>query len=220
LQTAYTTVLENIAAAARRSGRSPSDITLVAVTKALSAEKTAALLALGATHIGENRVQVLEAKREQLDLSGVNVHFIGSLQANKAKYLVGQTALIQSVDRLSLAEEISKQAQKKSVTQDILLEVNIGGEAQKGGVRKDELAALYEQVQALDGLCVKGLMAIPPFGQEEAQTREYFREMKMLFDGFSDLRVLSMGMSADYRMAIEEGATMVRVGSALTSGKV
>lgn len=145
---------------------------------------------------------------------------IGQLQTNKVKYVIGNASLIQSVDRLELAKEISRLAVKAGITQDVLAEVNIGGEAQKGGIAPDELKDLLSIISELPGIRVKGLMCVPPAVGEEA--RRYFASMRRLFEDIAsagipgvDMRELSMGMSGDYKSAIKEGATMVRVGTAI-----
>ena len=182
---------ENICRAAQNSGRAAQDITLVAVTKAMDAVHTAALLSLGVRHIGENRVQSLQDKMTALDLSGVNVHFIGNLQTNKAKYLVGEVACIQSVDRPALAVEIDRLAGQRGLRQQVLLEVNIGREEQKGGCLPEQLPDFLAGCRALPGIDVAGLMAIPPFGLDEKELRGHFRAMRTLFDRESGLHVLS-----------------------------
>lgn len=175
----------------------------------------------GANVFGESRAQELGEKMPMFEEFGADVHFIGQLQTNKVKYVIGNASLIQSVDRLELAKEISRLAVKAGITQDVLAEVNIGGEAQKGGIAPDELKDLISVISELPGIRVKGLMCVPPaVGEEEA--RRYFASMRRLFEDIAsagipgvDMRELSMGMSGDYKSAIKEGATMVRVGTAI-----
>ena len=210
----------NIAEAAKKSGRTSDDILLVAVskTKPLSALQEA--YNAGIRDFGENKVQELCDKYDQLP-KDIRWHMIGHLQTNKVKYVIGNASLIQSVDRLELAREISRLAVKAGITQDVLAEVNIGGEAQKGGIAPDELKDLISVISELPGIRVKGLMCVPPaVGEEEA--RRYFASMRRLFEDIAsagipgvDMRELSMGMSGDYKSAIKEGATMVRVGTAI-----
>ena len=210
----------NIAEAAKKSGRTSDDILLVAVskTKPLSALQEA--YNAGIRDFGENKVQELCDKYDQLP-KDIRWHMIGHLQTNKVKYVIGNASLIQSVDRLELAKEISRLAVKAGITQNVLAEVNIGGEAQKGGIAPCELKDLLSIISELPGIRVKGLMCVPPaVGEEEA--RRYFASMRRLFENIAsagipgvDMRELSMGMSGDYKSAIKEGATMVRVGTAI-----
>lgn len=219
IQENYARVRENIAAACAAAHRSETEITLVAVTKFVPVERIAPALELGIGHVGENRAQEFRDKLEFFGKYGVTRHFIGQLQTNKIKYVVGQAHLIQSVDRLELAAEISRQAERRKITQDILVEVNIGAEAQKGGADVAQLRPFLEQVAALPRLRVQGLMCIPPALDAEA-ARPYFARMCALFEECRSIpgvwmQHLSMGMSGDYSAAIQEGATMVRLGSAL-----
>ena len=211
-----------IAEAAVKSGRRPEDITLLAATKTVPVEVINHGIALGLDHIGENRVQELCDKYDLLERDRTDVQFIGHLQTNKVKYLIGKVSMIQSVDNLKLAREISRLSAREGLTMDVLVEVNIGREANKSGVLPEALPALVGEIAALEALRVRGLMAIPPADAEEAATRRYFSKM---FEYFIDMKhkkldnvsmdVLSMGMSADYTQAILAGANMVRVGSAL-----
>ena len=212
-------VQDNIASACARANRKEKDVTLIAVTKFMPIERIALALNAGIAHIGENRVQELLEKLPFFKEKDATVHFIGQLQTNKVKYIIEQAHCIQSVDRFTLAGEIERQAAKANTVQDILVEVNIGGEAQKGGIDESNLFELLGEIQAYDHLRVKGLMCVPPAGTAE-EARPYFRKMKELFEASKsvpgvEMLHLSMGMSADYAVAIEEGATMVRVGSAL-----
>ena len=210
------------AEAAVRSGRKPEDITLLAATKTVPAEVINHGIALGIDHIGENRVQELMGKYEAYDLSHCALHFIGHLQKNKIKYLVGRVSMIESVDGEKLAGEISRLSEKQHLVTDILIEVNIGNEENKSGVRPRDLSGLIEQIAPLPGIRVRGLMAIPPADVPEETTRNYFYQMRQYFVDIKTKKIdnvamdlLSMGMSADYSLAIEEGANLVRVGTAL-----
>ncbi len=222
----YQTITGNIRRAAEAAGRSYGDITLIGVTKFFPVEAIAEAVECGLSSVGENRVQELLSKLDYFSENELNVHLIGQLQTNKVKYVVGRVTLIQSVDRPALAQAINARAATLGIVQDILLEVNIGGEEQKGGVCVNDLPALMQLISGMPNICVKGLMCVPPAVGEEA-ARPYFAQMKKLFDGLSgsdipnvSMQQLSMGMSGDYMSAIAEGATMVRVGSALFGQRV
>ncbi len=217
----YNEITENIALAARTSGRSASDITLVAVSKFVDEGRINEAYAAGARVFGESRAQELTQKLPMFEDFGADVHFIGQLQTNKVKYVVGHVSTIQSVDRIELAEEISRIAKKRDTVQRILVEVNIGCEPQKGGAEPAKLNEFLTSISRLDAIRVEGLMCIPPAVEEDA-ARRYFAEMRALFDKAKGydlpnvfMNTLSMGMSRDYRAAVAEGATMVRVGNAL-----
>ena len=175
----------------------------------------------GANVFGESRAQELGEKMPMFEEFGADVHFIGQLQTNKVKYIIGRVKTIQSVDRIELANEISRLAQKKNIVQDVLIEVNIGSEPQKGGAEPDKLNEILSSISRLPGIRVDGLMCIPPAVDGE-NVRRYFAMMRELFEkakGYDMpnvfMNTLSMGMSGDYRAAVAEGATMVRVGRAL-----
>jgi pyridoxal phosphate enzyme (YggS family) len=208
--------------AAVKSGRAPEDITLLAATKTVPVEVINRGIALGIDHIGENRVQELRDKYDSYDLSGCELQFIGHLQTNKVKYLVGRVSMIQSVDQLKVAEEISRLSEKQNLVTDILIEVNIGQEPNKSGVLPQNLYELIESAAALPGIRIRGLMAIPPAGAPERETMNYFSRMNQYFIDIKSKKIdnvtmdfLSMGMSADYFQAILSGANLVRVGTAL-----
>lgn len=217
----YLSVVENIASACAACGRSESDVTLITVTKFVDTERIAEAVAAGARHVGENRPQEFRDKLEFFRENGLDAHLIGQLQLNKVKYVVGNASLIQSVDRQELAAEISRLAEKHGIVQNVLVEVNIGGEAQKSGVPPEELKDFLSLISELPGIRVKGMMCVPPsVGEEEA--RRYFASMRRLFEDIAsahipgvEMQELSMGMSGDYKSAIMEGATMVRVGTAI-----
>jgi len=220
----YDRIREGIASACAASGRREQDVTLVAVTKFVPEERIAPALELGIRNVGENRAQELTQKLEFFKTHNCDIHFIGQLQTNKVKYIIGQVDLVQSVDRYQLAQELERQAGKLSIVQDILVQVNIGREPQKGGVVEEELSAFLEAVSDMPHLKVKGLMCVPPEAAEE-EARRYFARMRRLWEACSSLpgvemRHLSMGMSGDYRAAVREGATMVRIGSALFGPRV
>lgn len=201
-----------IAAACERAGRAPSAVTLIAVTKTFPAEAVTAAIRAGIANVGENRVQ--EARDKQPLVEGsVRWHLIGHLQSNKAKDAVRLFDVIQSVDSIELAEKLARAADAAQKQQEILLQVNIGREPQKSGIEPDAFADTVKEMAAFPSLRVRGLMAIPPAGEAEA-TRAYFRELRAMRDG-EGMEQLSMGMSEDFEVAIEEGSTMVRVGRAI-----
>jgi len=214
-------IQERIISAAQCSGRNPDSVKLVAVSKNQPAEAVKAAVEAGQQIFGENYVQEFLDKAQQLPES-VEWHFIGSLQSNKVKYLAGLTRLIHSVDRLSLAREIDRQWEKVGRPCEILLQVNISGETTKSGTTTEELFQLAREVALLPHIRIKGLMTMPPFFDEPERARPYFRELKRLsgllaagnIPGIT-MEELSMGMSGDFEVAIEEGATLVRVGSAI-----
>jgi len=202
-------VEERIAEACARAGRQRSDVTLVAVTKTFPAAMVEEAIAAGATNVGENRVQ--EARDKKPLVNGqARWHLIGHLQSNKAKDAVKLFDVIQTVDSVALAEKLSKAASKPI---DVLIEVNIGNEPQKAGVLTNEITPLVDQIAKLPNLSVRGLMTIPPVGTRD-ESRKHFRQLRDLRDRLG-LRELSMGMSEDFEAAIEEGATIVRVGRAI-----
>lgn len=215
-------IRENIAQAALKSGRSASDVHLMAVTKTIEPIFINHAIDLGIDLIGENKVQELESKRENLHLENCDVHLIGHLQTNKVKKIVGRVSMIQSVDSLKLAQEIGKQSVSRGITTDILLEVNIGREESKTGFMPEQMEESLGEISGIDGIRVKGLMAIPPICETECEVRKFFSNMHQLFVDISakkldniDMGILSMGMSGDYQPAILEGANLVRIGSSI-----
>lgn len=216
----YKEITVNIARAAEKSGRRYEDITLLAATKTVDVGVINHAIESGIEVIGENRVQEFLSKYE--GYNSVSKHFIGHLQTNKVKDIIDKVSLIHSVDSYRLAEEISKQAVKRGITAEILLEINIGDEQSKSGFCYDEASEAAAKIALLDGIKIKGLMAIPPICENPEQNRPYFAKMKKLFIDIglkkidnSSMDILSMGMSDDYEVAIEEGANMVRLGTAL-----
>ena len=216
-------VQKKIAAAARAAGRDPAEVTLCAATKTQTDDTIRAAIAAGIRLCGENRVKELTAHLEANAYAGAEVHFIGHLQTNKVKQVVGRVSLIHSVDSERLLRAVAAQADKLGLVQDILLEVNIAGEESKGGVLPEDLPALAELAQNFACVRLRGLMAIPPVSTVSGSNRKYFSKMRNLFvdimkkmsDNYPIMDCLSMGMSADYEDAIAEGATLVRVGTAL-----
>ena len=215
-------VRERIARAAQRVGRRPEEILLVAVSKTVPVERIREAIEAGVPALGENRVQEAKEKIQALGRTMVPWHLVGHLQTNKVKDALALFDLIHSVDRLSLAEELDRRARVAGKRVDVLVQINVAGEATKGGFRDDELRPTLEALAGLEGLRVRGLMAIPPEPQEPEESRPYFKTMRTLLEtarGWRipglDLEALSMGMSADFEVAIEEGATIVRVGTAI-----
>lgn len=218
----YKLINEHIAEAAQKVGKKREDITFLAATKTVDAQTINHAISLGLDHIGENRVQELLSKYEDYNLSNCSLQFIGHLQTNKVRQIVGKVDLIQSVDSLKLAQEIAAQSVKRNLTTDILVEVNIGREENKSGVFEENLEELLAQIAQIHGISVQGLMTIPPICDNKQKISEYFNKMHRLFIDISqkkldniNMSILSMGMSDDYYEAILEGATMVRIGSAL-----
>ena len=215
-------ILSNIEKAALAAGRDPKEITLCAATKMNDAERVRQAIAAGIRCCGENRVQELTAKLADNAYEGADIHFIGHLQTNKVKQVVGKVSLIQSVDSLRLLEAIEKEAAKQGIVQNILLEINIGQEESKSGLQLDEVHQMLEKVAVSSSLQVKGLMAIPPVCQNPGDNNKFFEEMCKLsvditakkYDNVF-MEILSMGMSDDYADAIAHGSTMIRVGTAI-----
>lgn len=214
-------VKDQIAQAAIKSGRQFEDITLVAVTKTLPVDIINAAMTYGVTDIGENKVQEVMDKYDHI-LNEPKWHLIGHLQTNKVKYIIDKVSLIHSVDSLKLAEEISKRCEKIEKVMDILIQINVAEESTKFGIQRDEIFELVEQISLLPNVRIKGLMTIAPFVDDEVALRKYFSEMKDIFETLkktmynrADMTYLSMGMTNDYEVAIEEGANMVRIGTGI-----
>ena len=217
----YRAIEEKVEKACLRAGRKREDVTLIAVSKTKPVSMIHELLPLGVRDFGENKVQELTEKEEMLP-KDIRWHMIGHLQRNKVKYVVGKACMIHSVDSLRLAEEISKEALKKQISVPILVEVNVAGEESKFGVSVQEAPFLVEQICRLPGIEVKGLMTIAPYVEDPEENRIVFRNLRKLsvdiggknFDNVT-MDILSMGMTGDYEVAIEEGATHVRVGTGI-----
>jgi PLP dependent protein len=207
-----------IASACGRVGRSPAEVTLVAVTKGFSADVVAEALDAGASDLGENRAQEFREKTIAFPTFD-RWHFIGHLQTNKARVVVGSAVLIHSVDRLALAQEVSRRSHTLGLTQDVLIEVNVSGEPTKHGVDPAQTGSLAAAVADLPGVRVRGLMTMAPLSAEPEASRPFFADLKALSDRLTiDLPAaceLSMGMTRDFEVGVEEGATMVRVGEAI-----
>ena len=215
------TIRNRIAKACTESGRDPADVRLVAVSKVKSAELVNAAFVAGQQVFGESYVQEFRDKAEGVT-HPVEWHFVGALQSNKVKYLRGQVALIHSVDRLSLAREINRQWKKIDAVVPVLLQVNVGDESSKAGCDIDKLNELARRVAELPHLQIQGLMCLPPYCTDPEQVRPYFHRLRELAAGIDGqhiprvmMKELSMGMSGDFEVAIEEGATLVRIGTAI-----
>lgn len=223
----YDFINEKIAEAAMKAGKTRDDITFLSATKTVEPEYINYAISLGLSYIGENKVQELLSKYNQYNLENCSLQFIGHLQSNKVRQIVGKVDLIQSIDSMKLAKEVSKCSLKNNITSDILVEVNIGKEENKSGVMPEMLEELVEEISTLPAVNVKGLMTIPPICEKKDEIRRYFEKMNRLFLDISSKKldnvsmdILSMGMSSDYYEAILEGANMVRIGSALFGNRI
>jgi pyridoxal phosphate enzyme (YggS family) len=209
--------------AARVAGRNPTDIRLIAVTKSVPVERVLAAAACGCATFGENRIQEALAKMAQVNEAGdYEWHLLGALQSNKVKSIVGRFALLHAIDRVSVAEDLEKAMEGRAMRQPVLLQVNVSGEPTKHGLHPDKLAEATVEVSKLTNLQIRGLMTIAPLSASSEECRPYFRHLRELAEQLDRERIpevameeLSMGMSADFECAIEEGATMVRIGRAL-----
>ena len=214
-------IRDKISEAAAKSGRTPEDIRFMAVTKTVEPVFINHAIKCGVDLIGENKVQEFLSKKDFLDLDGVDCHLIGHLQTNKVRQIVPFVSTIQSLDSIKLAKEISKQSEKAGKVTDCLVEINIGDEGSKSGIDFKDIFSFIEAVSFLDGIRIKGLMAIPPICSKD-EVKKYFEKMNSLFIDIRDkkvdnidMSVLSMGMSGDYCEAIECGANLVRIGSSI-----
>jgi pyridoxal phosphate enzyme (YggS family) len=219
LEQNYSRLCMEIGQAAEKSGRDPDSVRLLAVSKKVPGERLRILWGLGHRLFGENRVQEARAKIPDMPTGG-EWHFIGGLQTNKAKEAVEWFDVIESVDRLELATELQKRAEVAGKNLKVLLEINVGGEAAKHGAKPEEAGTLFQAVNTMSRLEVRGLMAIPPFREEPEEARPFFRKLREIRDELeqasgASLPELSMGMSHDFPVAIAEGATLVRIGTAL-----
>ena len=215
LKNNITDIHKRIEDACARSGRSTDEVTLICVSKTVSPEMIKEAQSLGENVFGENRPQEL---RDKLPLiNGAQWHLIGHLQTNKVKYVVGNAVLIHSVDSLNIAEAINNEAFKKGIIQDILLEVNISGEESKYGLTTEQIPNIIKEVGSLKNIRFRGFMTMAPLGAPEEEIRSIFRQAHSLFTQYKDFGadILSMGMSGDFEIAVEEGSTHIRVGSAV-----
>lgn len=219
-------IRENITEAALRSGRSVSDIRLMGVTKTVDDARIMEAIEAGIDIIGENYVQEGKRKIEKMGKQ-VEWHMIGHLQSNKSKYAIKLFDLIHSVDRMSLARELDKRSKNAGLKTKILIEVNVSGEETKSGVRKDDALTLVKEIAGLRNLSIQGLMTMPPWFDNQEDARPFFVALRELRDRIIEedipdivMKELSMGMSGDYRVAVEEGATIVRIGTAIFGERV
>lgn len=221
----YSEILKNIEIAAKKAGKKPEDIILLAATKTVDSAIINHAIESGIKYTGDNKVQ--ELLQKEADLIPVIKHFIGHLQTNKVKDIITRVTMIESVDSIKLAKEISKQALKHNQTMDILLEINIGNEESKHGFLYENVLENVREIASLEGIKIKGLMAIPPICEKMEENRKYFQKMYKLFIDIGsqnidnvNMEYLSMGMSDDYMIAIEEGANIIRLGTALFGKRV
>ncbi len=220
-------IKERIAEAAIKSGRNENEVRLMAVTKTVEPIFINRAIECGIDLIGENKVQEFLSKKEHLKLEGCEAHLIGHLQTNKVRQIVGEVSMIQSVDSVKLAKEISKRSEMAGITTDCLIEVNIGGEESKTGIDGAFLDELICEVSEMKSIKIKGLMTIPPICEDERQLNKYFSKMHRIFIDIRDkkldnvnMTVLSMGMSSDYENAVLSGSTLVRVGTYLFGQRI
>lgn len=214
-------ILERIDKAAVKASRNPKDIQLIAVTKTVDVDVIKKAIEFGITDVGENKVQELTRKYEEIG-SEVKWHLIGHLQRNKVKYIIDKVDLIHSLDSYRLAEEIDKKAREIDRVIECLLQVNVSGEETKYGVDTEGAKKLIKEVSMLKNVKIVGLMTMAPYVENQEETRQYFRDLKLLSEEISEMKLenvemkhLSMGMSNDFDIAVEEGATLIRVGSSI-----
>ncbi len=215
-------ILKRTAAAAVRSGRNPEDITVIAVSKTVDAERAREAVKGGLINLGENRVQELVSKYDQLSDIDVKWHLIGNLQKNKVKYIIDKATLIHSVENIELANEINKRAQKNNIISNVLIELNIGEEESKFGLDEENTYSFVKAMEQFENIKVLGLMTVAPFSENPEDIRWVFKKMKGIYDKISgmklkntEMKYLSMGMTNDFEIAIEEGANIVRIGTAV-----
>ena len=214
-------IRDKVAAAAEKSGRKAEDVRIMAVTKTVAPELVNVAINNGINLLGENRVQEYLDKRDSY-VPNTETHFIGHLQTNKVKYIIDKVSMIQSVESVKLAKEISKNALKNGITMDVLVEINIGDEVSKSGIEAAGAEDLVREIAVLEAIRVKGIMSIPPICEKKEQSLNYFSRLKQIFVDIGAKNIdnvymeyLSMGMSQDFEAAIEMGANIVRIGSAL-----
>ncbi len=217
----YQGIRDRICAAATRAGRDPRDVRLLAAAKSQSVQALKDAIAAGVALVGENYVQEAHEKKRQIE-SAIEWHMIGHLQRNKVKAAVDLFDVIETVDSLALARELDKEGKKRAKTVRVFIEVNLAGEESKTGIPKAQLSRLLEEIAKLDNLRVEGLMTVPPYREDVEEVRPFFRELRELHEKVCERGIanivpneLSMGMTHDFALAIEEGATIVRIGTAL-----
>ncbi len=226
IQTAIAEVSAKIEAACKRAGRDPKEVTLIAVSKTMPVEAIRDAMACGMVDFGENRPQELRDKQSEIT-EPLRWHMIGALQTNKLKYVIGKTTLIHSVDSVHLAEAIEEMSAKKDLVTEVLLEINIAGEESKHGIMPEELEGFVREMTRFSHIKVRGLMTVAPYTEVAEENRVYFRKMKQLMVDINSKNIdnvymdmLSMGMTGDYEIAVEEGATLVRVGTGIFGHRV
>lgn len=215
-------ILERIADVCERSGRNPDDITLIAVSKTVNADRAREAVEAGILNLGENRVQELTDKYEKLSDTEVKWHMIGHLQKNKVKYIIDKVELVHSVESVELANEINKRAEKNNLKVNILVELNIGEEESKFGISEESVYDFVKSLEQFENINVLGIMTVAPFAEDPEEIRWVFKKMKVIFDKLSSMNIknsnmkfLSMGMTNDFEIAIEEGANIIRIGTAV-----
>ncbi len=215
-------ILKSIEESAKKLGKSLEDITVIAVTKTVDSSRALQAFEAGLSDLGENRVQEFVNKHENLKNYDIDWHIIGHLQKNKVKYIIGKVKLIHSLESLSLAEEIDKRSKQHGIVTDVLVELNIAEEESKFGIKKDNLIDFLKSVKEFENIRIVGLMTVAPFAENKEDVRWVFKEMKHLYDTISnmsfknvEMKFLSMGMTNDYDVAIEEGANIIRIGTAI-----
>ncbi|WP_077370062.1 YggS family pyridoxal phosphate-dependent enzyme [Anaerosalibacter sp. Marseille-P3206] len=219
-------IQENIEKALIRSGRMKDEVTLIAVTKTVEADVMNEAISLGIDNIGENKVQEINRKYDSID-KNVNWHMIGHLQSNKVKYIIDKVSLIHSLDRLSLAKEIDKRAKSDNLIKDVLIQVNVAEEESKYGLKVEKVMPFIESVLEFENIRIKGLMTMAPFAKDPEEVRFVFRDLRKLgleiekrhYENV-EMKYFSMGMTNDYEVAIEEGANMLRIGTALFGKRI
>lgn len=223
----YKVICDNINEACLKANRNPEDVIFMAVTKTVPVELINHAIDLGITHIGENKVQEFLSKYDELKLNSCQAHIIGHLQTNKVGKIIGKVSMIQSVDSERIAAEINRLSEKAGIVTDVLVEVNIGEEESKSGISAEKTEQLLEKISKLSSIKVKGLMTIPPFCDKIEDAKFFLANMQKLFIDISaknmdniDMKYLSMGMSSDYKEAIEFGSNIVRVGTALFGARI
>jgi pyridoxal phosphate enzyme (YggS family) len=215
-------ILNRVAEAAKKSGRNPEDITIIAVSKTVDSNRAREAVENGLLNLGENRVQEFVNKYEQLGGMNIKWHMIGHLQKNKVKYIIDKAELIHSVENLELANEINKRAKQNEIVSKVLIELNIGEEDSKFGINVDRVYDFVKDINQYDNILVKGIMTVAPYADDPEEVRWIFKKMKEIYDNISemklkntDMQYLSMGMTNDFEVAIEEGSNIVRIGTAI-----
>ena len=215
-------ILKRVGNACKKAGRNPGDITVVAVSKTVDYQRAKEAVEAGINNLGENRVQELVKKYEDMKDTDAKWHMIGHLQKNKVKYIIDKTVLIHSIESLELAEEINKRANKNNLIADILIELNIGEEESKFGITEERVYDFINSMDKFDNIRVLGLMTVAPFCENPEDARWVFKKMKNIYDKVSTMKLqnvqmkyLSMGMTNDFEIAIEEGSNIIRIGTAI-----